>query len=29
VMRFPLYRANEALRAMHERALRGRAVLVM
>jgi propanol-preferring alcohol dehydrogenase len=29
VTRFPLERANEALRAMHERALRGRAVLVM
>jgi len=27
--RFPLDRANEAMRAMHERALRGRAVLVM
>jgi alcohol dehydrogenase, propanol-preferring len=29
VTRFPLERANEALRAMNERALRGRAVLVM
>jgi propanol-preferring alcohol dehydrogenase len=29
VMRFPLDRANEAIRAMRERALRGRAVLVM